>query len=255
MSDTDEMKMSFTEHLEELRRRLVYCAIAVGVGFVVCYGFSKPLFRLLMSPLIKNLPEGSKLIYTALPEMFFTYLKVGILGGVLLVSPFLFYQIWKFVAPGLYANEKKYIVPFVVVSSALFIGGALFGYGVVFPYGFKFFLGFTNEEIQALPSAKQYLSFSVKLLFAFGLVFELPVVTLFLAKMGLVTADIMRRKRKIAIIAIFAGAAIFTPPDVVTQLMMAVPLLVLYEVSIYIAKIFGRQKEKEEADDSAEQPA
>ena len=253
MNDTAEEKMPFTAHLEELRRRLTICAISVGAGFIICYIFSKQLFNLLVAPLVHALPQGSKLIYTALPEAFFTYLKVAFVAGLLLSTPMIFYQMWKFIAPGLYANEKKYVIPFVVSSSALFIGGALFGYLVVFPFGFQFFLGYTTDTIQALPSLKQYFSFSIKLLIAFGLVFELPIITFFLAKMGVVTAAMMRKQRKIAIVVIFVAAAIFTPPDVITQLMMAVPLLVLYEISIIIAKVFGKKKEEAEEEDEDEQ--
>ena len=252
-SEKDEAKMPFTMHLEELRKRLVIAAAATGVGFVVCYIFSKQLFGFLVAPLLKQLPEGSKLIYTALPEAFFTYLKIAFVAGILLASPVIFYQIWKFIAPGLYKNEKHYVIPFVCISSLLFVGGAGFGYGLVFPFGFKFFLGFTTDDIQALPSLKQYFSFSLKLLIAFGLVFELPVVTLFLAKMGVVTAELMRKKRKIAIVCIFAGAAIFTPPDVVTQIMMACPLIVLYEISVYVAKIFGKKPSADESEEEKEE--
>jgi sec-independent protein translocase protein TatC len=156
-----------------------------------------------------------------------------------------------FIAPGLYQKEKKFVVPFVISSSILFVGGALFGYFIVFPFGFKFFLGFANEYIQALPSVKQYFSFAVKLLFAFGIVFELPVVIFFLAKIGLVTADLLRQKRKYAILLTFVLAAILTPPDVITQVMMAGPLIVLYEISIIIASVAGKKKVAE--DETAEE--
>jgi sec-independent protein translocase protein TatC len=159
-----------------------------------------------------------------------------------------------FIAPGLYQKERKYVIPFVIFSTILFVGGSLFGYFVVFPFGFKFFLGFSNESIQALPSVKQYFSFSIKLLFAFGVVFELPVVVFFLAKIGVVTPELMRKKRKYAILMTFVFAAILTPPDVITQCMMAGPLIVLYEISIIIAKIARRKKvtEGEEAEEGAE---
>jgi sec-independent protein translocase protein TatC len=239
----NETKMSFMAHLEELRHRLVVSAIAIGVGFLICYGFSKYLFQLLVTPLIKVLPQGDKLIYTSLTEAFFTYLKVGLLGGVLLASPVVFYQLWKFVSPGLYKHERKFVIPFVVSSSLLFMGGAVFGYAVVFPVGFKYFISFSSDYIKALPSVKQYFSFSVTLLMAFGVVFELPLVTLLLARMGVVTPEMMRKKRKYAIVLIFIVAAILTPgPDVISQLMMAGPLLILYEGSIYIARIFGKKK-------------
>ena len=242
-----EEKQPFLSHLEELRKRLIACAIAVGGGFVVCYFFSERLFQILVSPLKANMPEGDRLIFTNLPEMFFTYIKTAFIAGLLLVAPYVFYQIWMFIAPGLYQREKKYVVPFVLFSSILFVGGALFGYFVVFPFGFKFFMSFANEYVQALPSVKQYFSFSVKLLLAFGVVFELPVVVFFLAKMGIVTADLLKAKRKYAILLTFVMAAILTPPDVVTQCMMAGPLIVLYEIGIVIARIVGKKRAAEMA--------
>jgi sec-independent protein translocase protein TatC len=245
MQDND--KQPFMTHLEELRRRLVVCAIAIGVGFVICYFFSERLFQILVMPLKANMPAGDRLIFTNLPEMFFTYLKTAFLAGALLVSPVLFYQIWLFIAPGLYQNEKRFAIPFVVCSTILFVGGSLFGYFVVFPFGFRFFLGFANDYIQALPSVKQYFSFAIKLLLAFGAVFELPVVIFFLARMGLVTPELLRRKRKYAILLTFVMASILTPPDVVTQLMMAGPLIILYEISIFIAKIAVKRRAAKEA--------
>ncbi len=240
-------KQPFMAHLEELRRRLIACAIAIGIGFVVCYFFSERLFQILVMPLKANMAAGDRLIFTSLPEMFFTYLKTAFLAGALLVAPVLFYQLWMFIAPGLYQNEKQFVIPFVVCSTILFVGGSLFGYLVVFPFGFRFFLGFANDYIQALPSVKQYFSFSIKLLLAFGVVFELPVVMFFLARMGLVSSQILRRQRKYAILLTFIVAAILTPPDVVTQLMMAGPLLVLYEISIFIAKIAEKRRAAKEA--------
>lgn len=242
-----EEKQPFLSHLEELRKRLIASAVAAGIGFGICYFFSERMFRVLVLPLKKNMPEGDRLIFTGLPEMFFTYLKTAFVAGILLAAPFIFYQIWMFIAPGLYKNEKKYVIPFVVFSTILFVGGSLFGYFVVFPFGFKFFMGFANDYIQALPSVKLYFSFAVKLLFAFGMIFELPVVIFFLARMGLVTSDFLRKKRKYAILMTFVMAAILTPPDVVTQCMMAGPLIVLYEISIYIAKFAAKKKAPEEA--------
>jgi len=213
-------KQPFLSHLEELRRRLIVCAIAVGIGFVGCYAFAEQLFEFLLIPLKSELPEGDRLIFTGLPEMFLAYLKTAFIAGVLLASPVIFYQLWKFVAPGLYQNEKKYGFYFVICSTILFICGALFGYFIVFPFGFKFFLGYANENIQALPSVKQYFGFTTRLLLAFGLVFELPVVIFFLSKIGIVDVTFLRKKRKYAVLLTFALAAILTPPDVITQCMM-----------------------------------
>jgi len=252
---TDETKQPFLGHLEELRKRLVACAIAIGVGFVASYAFSERLFQVLIMPLKAVMPEGEKLIFTNLPEMFFTYLKVAFLSGVLVVSPFVFYQLWLFIAPGLYQREKRYVIPFVVASTILFVGGALFGYFVVFPFGFKFFIGFTNEYVKALPSVKEYFSLSVKLLFAFGIVFELPVVLFFLTKMGIVTPEYLRRQRKYAILLAFIIGAILTPPDVITQCMMAVPLMVLYEIGILVSVMARKKKEQKAAQEAATEKA
>jgi len=240
-----EDKQPFLNHLEELRKRLITCAIAVGIGFAGCYFFSERIFQLLIRPLREVLPEGNSLIFTSLPEMFLTYLKVALVSGILLAAPFLFYQMWMFIAPGLYRNEKSLVIPFVIASTILFIGGALFGYFVVFPFGFKFFIGFSNEYVTALPSVKQYFGFALKLLFAFGVVFELPVIIFFLAKLGLVTPELLKQKRKYAILLTFVTAAILTPPDVITQCMMAGPLIILYEVGIVVSR-FAHKKEVDE---------
>jgi sec-independent protein translocase protein TatC len=210
-------KMPFTEHLEELRHRLIVCFVAVGVGFVICYFFAKQIFELLMRPLIQVMPPGEGLIFTALPEAFITYLKVALLAGIGLASPVIIYQFWRFIAPGLYQREQRAMFPIVLFSTVFFVGGALFGYFVVFPFGF----------------------------------FELPLFSYFLARLGLVNAEMLRTKQKYAILIIFMLAAILTPPDIVTQVMMAGPLLILYEMSIWIAKIFGKKpldlEEEEEA--------
>jgi sec-independent protein translocase protein TatC len=256
MVDSAE-KQPFLSHLEELRKRLVVCAIGVGAGFVIAYIFAERLFQLLVAPLKAVMPEGDQLIFTNLPEMFFAYIKVAFIAGIMAASPLIFYQLWMFIAPGLYRKEKKMAIPFVISSTILFVGGALFGYFVVFPFGFKFFIGFSNEYVKALPSVKQYFSFSMKLLFAFGAVFELPVIIFFLSKMGVVTPQFLRQQRKYAILLTFALAAILTPPDVITQCMMAGPLIVLYEIGILVSRIAQKKKEgretaKAEADEANE---
>jgi sec-independent protein translocase protein TatC len=235
----------FLAHLEELRKRLVVCAIAVGAGFVISYIFSKQLFSILTLPLTKVLPPESTLIFTSLPEMFIAYIKVALIAGIILAAPVIFYEIWMFIAPGLYRKEKRYFIPFVLFSTILFVLGSLFGYFVVFPYGFKFFISLATEDIQALPSVKQYFSFAIRLLLAFGLVFEMPIAVLFLTKIGLITPESMKKYRKFAILGSFILAAILTPPDVATQLMMALPVIILYELSIFISKAVYRKQEKD----------
>jgi sec-independent protein translocase protein TatC len=243
----EESKLPFTSHLEELRKRLIVCFVAVGIGFVVSYGFKEYLFQILVHPLVKVMQPGDSLIFTGLPEAFFTYLKVAFLAGLMLAAPVIIYEFWIFVAPGLYDKEKRLMLPIVFLSTFFFIGGALFGYFLVFPWGFKFFLGFATETIRPMPSMKEYLGFSAKLLLAFGLVFELPLVITFLARLGVVSVDFLKKNRKYALLLFFVGAAILTPPDVVTQIMMALPLMLLYEISIIGARIFGKKKVEEEA--------
>ena len=245
MTKNEAEKIPFTGHLEELRKRLVVCFIAIGIGFVISYGFKEKLFDILSHPLISVMGADDKLIFTGLPEAFFTYLKVAFLSGFMLAAPVVLYQFWMFIAPGLYKKERSLLVPIVLLSSVFFVGGALFGYFIVFPFGFKFFLGFASETIKPLPSMREYLSFSAKLLLAFGLVFELPLIITFLAKLGLVSVEFLKKNRKYALILFFAGSAILTPPDVVTQIMMAVPLMLLYEISILGARVFGKKKAKE----------
>lgn len=258
MSESSE-KMPFTEHLEELRRRLIVCAVAVGVGFVIAYFFKEKIFAWLMQPLLQALPQDGhqKLIYTAPHEAFMTYIKVSFLGGVALAVPVILYQFWRFVAPGLYEHERRYLYPIVILSTVFFLGGAAFGYMVVFPYGFQFFASFATEYIAPMISTKEFLSFATRLLIAFGLIFELPLVTLFLAKLGLVRASFLQKQRKYAILSIFITAAILTPPDVFTQILMAIPLLILYEMSVWIAYFFGKkeQTKAQEADETSSSAA
>ncbi len=248
----DNEKLPFTAHLEELRRRLIICFAAIGVGFVISYIFSRRLFEILMMPLLSAMPPEEKLIYTGLPEAFFTYLKVAFLAGVLLAIPVITYQLWMFIAPGLYDKEKRFVLPIVFLSSIFFVGGALFGYFVVFPFGFKFFMGFASDYVRPLPSMKEYLGFSAKLLFAFGIVFELPLFITFLAKLGIVDVPFLKANRKYAILLFFVFAAILTPPDVITQILMAGPLILLYEVSIIGARVFGKKAAKKDAEEPQE---
>ena len=244
-----DKKLPLTAHLEELRKRLIYSFLAIGVAFALCYAFIKPIVEILMRPLVQVLPQGSTLVFTAVPDAFFTYLKAAFLAGIFFSSPFILYQIWAFVSPGLYHREKKYIFPYLIVSSVFFVGGALFCYYIVFPVVFRFFLSFASETIRPLPAIKDYLAFTIKLLLAFGLLFQWPALILFLARMGVVSSSILSRNRKYAVLVIFVAAAVLTPPDLVSQLLLAGPLLAMYEGSIWIAKFFGKKEEKAEKEE------
>lgn len=238
-----EEKRPFLEHLEELRQRLIRCMIAVGIAFVVCYYFSKDIFSFLARPLKASLPPGATMIFISPAEAFITYIKLSFYAALFFSSPYILYQGWMFIAPGLYAHERRYVLPFMVVSIVLFVTGVAFAYFVVFPFAFKFFIGFATDLIRPAPSLKEFLSFTSVLLLAFGVVFELPVFVFFLTKMGVIDHTFLTRNRRYAILIIFIVAAILTPPDVFTQLLMAGPLLVLYEASVLVAKMAGRKKE------------
>jgi len=238
---TDD-KMPLTAHLEELRKRLVVSMISMAVGFGVCYGFKEKLFMFLARPLEANLPEGSTMQYIGIPEAFITYLKICLLGGFILALPVILFQTWKFVAPGLYVHEKRYAFPFVLLSTLFFLIGTSFCYYVVFPFVFQFFMGFSGETLRAMPSIQQVFGFATRLLLAFGLVFEMPVFFYFLGRIGLVSYQGLARQRRIAIVLVFLASALLTPPDVVSQLLLAGPLLILFELSIQIVRVTGRKR-------------
>lgn len=237
--------MGLMDHLSELRSRLVRCCIAVGIGFGVCWAVVDPIFDILIQPLLAVLPPGTHAQYTTLPEAFFTRMYIAFVAGVFLASPAIFYQIWAFVSPGLYEEEKRHILPIAFLSAIFFVAGGAFCYFIVFPFAFSFFVSFSTPDIVVTPKVSDYLSFVLKLLIAFGLIFEMPIFTLFLARMGVLTAAMMRRGRRYAIVGIFILAAILTPPDVVSQLLMACPMLLLYEASIWVAAAFGKKRKTE----------
>ncbi|MDR1660003.1 MAG: twin-arginine translocase subunit TatC [Desulfovibrio sp.] len=241
-------KMTLMGHLGELRMRLVRSCMAVGIAFLACWVVVDPIFDTLVKPLLDVLPPHSTAIYTTLPEGFFTRMFIAFVTSLFLASPVIFYQLWSFIAPGLYEEEKRAIVPIAVVSAIFFILGGFFCYFIVFPYAFRFFVSFSTEAIVVMPKISDYLDFVLKLILAFGLIFEMPLFAFFLSRMGLVSAGMMRRVRRYAVLAIFIMAAILTPPDVVSQLLMACPMLLLYEISILVAAAFGRARK---ADDSA----
>lgn len=253
--EEDGKPMGLLDHLNELRWRLVRCFIAALVGFCLCWAVVEPLFDILTLPLNNALGAvGAHAQYTSMPEPFFTRMLVAFVAGLFISSPFIFYQIWAFIAPGLYDEEKRFIIPVAVISALFFIGGGLFCYFIVFPYAFNFFIGFSTQSIQITPRISDYLDFILKLLLAFGLIFEMPLFSFFLSRMGVLTADMMRRGRRYAVVGIFIVAAILTPPDVVSQLLMACPMLILYECSILVAALCGKKK-KNAAEEANEAPA
>lgn len=234
--------MPLTEHLEELRRRLVVALLAIGAAFGACYWFAEEIFYLLAHPLLQNADAGPvQLIGTGVTEAFFTKLKVSVIAALFVASPVIFHQAWKFVAPGLYEQEKRYALPFVFFATLFFVAGAVFCYVVVFPVGFAFFVE-QYKTIGVTPSIRisEHLTFSARMLLAFGVTFELPVVTFFLARIGLVTHRTLLGYFRYAILGIFVLAAVLTPgPDIASQFLMAGPLLLLYVVSIGVAFVFG----------------
>jgi sec-independent protein translocase protein TatC len=234
--------MPLTAHLEELRWRITRALAAVGVAFGVSYWFAEPLFTFLFRPLASLRPDATLLIGTGVTEAFFTKLKVSFIAAIFAASPVIFYQVWRFVAPGLYETEKRLAMPFAVAASFFFVLGAGFCYWLVFPVGFPFFLG-EYASIGVAPQIRisEYLTFTARMLLAFGITFELPVVTFFFARIGLVTHRTLLGAGRYAIVVIFIVAAVLTPgPDVASQLLMAAPLLVLYALSIAVAWMAAR---------------
>ncbi len=239
-------EMTFLEHLEDLRKRLFYSAIALIIGVLPCWAYRETLFKILARPVMQYLPKGTKFSFLTLTAPFMMYMKIAFLASLFLTAPFIFLQVWYFVAPGLYQKEKKYVVPFVMMTSFFFALGAVFGYFVVYPFACRFFLNI-GQEFQPVLTPDQYLGFSVQVLGGIALVFELPTLVYFLAKMGVVTGGWMIRNFKYAVLVIFIIAAVITPtPDPLTQSILAFPMLGLYGVSILIAVVVGRNKEKAE---------
>jgi sec-independent protein translocase protein TatC len=243
MEENENYKMSLTDHLMELRKRLVRSVIILLVGFGVCYYYKDYVFEIITRPLVNALPKNSYLIYTGLTEAFFVYMKLAFFASLIITSPFIVYQIWKFISPALHSKEKKYVIPFVFFSSLLFVSGVLFGYYIALPPAFEFFVSFNNQYLQAMISFSNYISLFVTFLLGFGLSFELPVFIFFLAKFGIVNVQMLSKNRKYAILLIFIVAAILTPsPDALSQILMAIPLMFLYEVSIFVAKFAVKKK-------------
>ncbi|WP_169754529.1 twin-arginine translocase subunit TatC [Campylobacter curvus] len=238
-------------HLVELRKRLAISIFAVMICFGLCFLFWNPLLAWMTAPLKQALPVGSNIVFTQVQEPFFTAMKVAFFAGLILALPVIFWQFWLFVAPGLYENEKKHVIPFVISATFMFICGAAFCYYVVVPLGFQFLINFGGQLFTAMPSIGEYVGFFTKILIAFGISFELPVITFFLAKIGLVDDLILKKYFRYAVVVIFTFSAIVTPPDVLSQFLMAVPLLGLYGLSILIAKS-ASQKDEDESEPDAQ---
>ncbi len=236
-------KMSFLEHLDELRRRLIVSAAAIAGGFFVCIFFIDKIFAFIMRPLLTVLPKGGHFIYTEPAEMFMLQLKGAALAGLVLATPIVLYQLWLFIAPGLYSHEKKFAIPFVFMATFFFVAGVLFSHFIAFPWTWAFFASFSTDYVDFMPKVSPVFSFYAKMLLAFGVIFQMPTLVFFLARFGLVTAGFLLRYFKYAVLIIFIVAAVLTPgTDVVSQLMMAVPMLLLYIISVGIAWLFGRKK-------------
>ena len=234
-------------HIADLRKRLTISTITVVVMFFACFSFYEPILEWMMAPVKHALPAGTSMIAVEIQETFFTAMKVAFFGGFIISLPVIFWQLWLFLAPGLYDHEKKLVVPFVFFATLMFLLGAAFAYYIVVPVGFDFLIAFGNSVVSVLPSIGKYVGFFTKLLIGFGIAFELPVITFFLAKIGIVNDQMLKDFFRYAVVLIFIISAILTPPDVISQVLMAAPLLILYGVSIYIAKVFNpAQKEEEE---------
>ena len=248
--DLDDSKAPLIEHLMELRQRLLWSVAALVVAFLVSMFFADEVFGILVQPLTDAFPAGEgKIIYTKLYEAFFVEIKVAMFAAFFLAFPIISNQLWAFVAPGLYANEKKAFLPFLIATPVLFVAGASLAYFIVMPTAFRFFLGFEGQvgglTQEALPAMGDYLSLVMQFILAFGVCFQLPVLLLLLNRAGIVTRQQLKGIRRYMIVGAFALAAILTPPDVVSQLMLGIPLILLYEVSLLIMWFTERKKSKE----------
>ena len=236
-------------HIADLRKRLVISSLTVFVMFFVCFTFYEPILQWMMVPVEAALPKNSQMVAVEIQETFFTALKVAFFAGFVISLPVIFWQLWLFLAPGLYDHEKKLVIPFVFFGTLMFLIGASFAYYIVVPLGFDFLIAFGSTVVTVLPSIGKYVDFFTKLLFGFGIAFELPVITFFLAKIGLVDDRMLKDFFRYAIVIIFIVAALLTPPDVLSQLLMAAPLILLYGVSIYIAKVFNPAPKEDEEEE------
>ncbi len=243
-----EGRMTFLEHLDELRKRITHAVGGLLVGFIISFAFINRVLDFFYQRLIASVP-GGKLIYTEGPEMFMLWIKIAVLTGVLIASPYIMLQVWLFIAPGLYAKEKKLAIPFVISSSALFISGAAFSHYFVFPAAWNFFASFGNEYVEFLPRVDPVFGMYVKLMLGIGLTFQLPVLMFVLARLGIVTAGFLLRNFRYAVLLIFIFAAVITPDgNPVNQLMVGGPMIVLYLIGTLVAWIFGKSKKSDQED-------
>jgi sec-independent protein translocase protein TatC len=264
IEDLDDTRAPLLDHLIELRTRIIRSLLALLAGFLGCFYFADEILGFLVQPLRLAFPDGEgQLIFTQLPEVFFVEMKVALFAGFMVSFPVIANQLWAFVAPGLYAREKKAFLPFLIATPVLFLGGAALAYFIVMPTAFRFFLGFGGEagglQVQALPSAGDYLSLVMQFILAFGLTFLLPVLLLLLHRAGIISRAQMAGARRYVIVAIFAIAAIVTPPDPGSQVILALPLMGLFEASLLLMRLQERKVEAEraarEAEEAAEQAA
>ena len=242
-------RMSFLEHLDELRNRLIHSVVAVFVGVGLTFFFHDPIYRFVFEPTRRVLPDGSKLVYTQPGEAFSLHIQIALIAGVIVAAPYTMLQVWKFIAPGLYSREKKMAIPFVLLSTLGFLGGALTNHYVMFPFMMKFFGSFNSADLMFLPSLDAVFSLYTKFLIAMGLIFQMPTIVMFLAKMRMVTARFLLRNVKYAVLIAFIVSAVITPTaDPGTQTLFAMPIIVLYVVSIGIAWLVGPKAESSEGD-------
>jgi len=242
MKKKNSNEMSFFEHLGELRKRIILSLIFVLIFFLISWNFVQEIYDWLSIPIIKYLPEGEKLAFTALTEPFMMYIKIAFISSLFLSAPFIFYQLWLFISPALYRKEKKYAFPFVFFTTFFFLLGGAFGYYFIFPWACRFFLKI-GENFKAIITINEYFSLTFRVLIGIALIFELPVLVFLLAKLGLVTAKFLLRYFKYAIVLIFIIAAVITPtPDIITQSLFAFPMIGLYFLSVLIAKVFAPKK-------------
>ncbi|HOS04989.1 MAG TPA: twin-arginine translocase subunit TatC [Syntrophorhabdaceae bacterium] len=236
-----DKKQPFLSHLKELRDRLIVCFIAIAITFIFTYIFKERIFYFLMQPFLKVMPEKSSFIFTYVTEAFITYFKIALVTAIFITSPVILYEMWMFVAPGLYEKEKKFVIPFVFLGSLCFISGAVFCYFIILPVIYKFFVGFAGNIVIPMPDLKGYMNLTLKLLIIFGFIFELPLAVFYLGKAGIINHRMLSTKRRYAILGIFILSAIITPPDISSQILIALPMWGLYELSIIITKFFGKK--------------